>query len=224
MVKCISSAPFLAAAFVLVAGGCSGVPDESPMLEETTERSAAVEDGIVVGEEIVADGSPPAIPGATADDAPLPFAGESIEGGPSIVEGVSGADGVAADVVGAPPYLITRVRTGEYGPCANRLGTYQGIYTLPLYHYNTNLGLVYHWDTVFVRSYRIGDYRYIEYRARGFYTTYRYKGCYGNAPVHSYYGAGKVSQLQTLRQLCPARFMTCTPGSYIYSSWRYGGW
>ena len=78
------------------------------------------------------------------------------------------------------------------------------------------------WNSVPVREYWEGDYRNFESRERGFTSAYRFHGCLSSALTYRYYGAAKASRTVTLKQFCPPDYMSCTPGSTIYSSWRAG--
>jgi hypothetical protein len=125
---------------------------------------------------------------------------------------------VQADEV-RPAYYLYNIRTGEMGPCANRVGTYEGKFAVPRWHYSTSLGKVYRHSTVYVRRYSVGQYKYTEYKQKGFTSAYRYKGCYGNYPARGYYGAHKVSRIKTLVQFCRD---SCNGGSWSYKPWKHG--
>lgn len=122
----------------------------------------------------------------------------------------------------APAYYLYLRYTGEAGPCSGTyIGTYQGVYTLPSgTHYQSSLGVIQYYSTVYVRTYKIGNQKFTEYRHRGFNNAFRYRGCYNYDLAYRYYGNNKVSRLATRIQNC--YWTSCTPGTWQYGSWRNG--
>jgi hypothetical protein len=109
-----------------------------------------------------------------------------------------------------PAYFLWSSRTGEYGPCANRVGTYVGEW---------GIGTT-GWDSIYVGHRWIGDYSFYDYRDRGFDTAYVYYGCYGSYPAYGYYGAHKISRGVHVQYYCPLD--TCYYQGTQYDSWRSG--
>lgn len=137
-------------------------------------------------------------------------------------EGVVDPPGAVDPLDNAGPayHLYNIYYSGPCAPGAPR-SKYLGEFTLPRYHYNTSLGRVWHYQTVYVRSYKDSSYKYTEYKQRGFRTAYKYVICPSTGGYYyAYYGAKKVGRIIVYRQPCWSG--GCGPGGYIYKSWKVG--
>jgi hypothetical protein len=113
--------------------------------------------------------------------------------------------------VSRPAYFLWSSRTGEYGPCADRVGNYVGEY---------GIGAT-QWDSIYIGHRWIGDDSYYDYEDRGFDTAYAYYGCYGSYPAYGYYGAHKISRAVHEHWYCPLD--TCYYRGTTQDPW-HSGW
>ena len=120
-----------------------------------------------------------------------------------VAPSVAHADGAG------PAYFLYSSNSGEYGPCGNTVGAYQGEFSIGNYYYRSQY-----------KGHRwIGDTSIYDYQDQGFNTAYRYKGCYNSYPAYGYYGAHKIVRDYTVEYECPADQMSC-----VYRGTHYGGW
>lgn len=117
----------------------------------------------------------------------------------------------ASAQVSGPAYFLWSSPTGEYGPCANRVGNYVGEYGISIRQ----------WDQIYVGHHWVGDYSFYDYEDRGFDTAYAYYGCYNSYPAYGYYGAHKISRGVHQQYWCPLD--TCYYQGTIQDSW-HSGW
>jgi hypothetical protein len=139
--------------------------------------------------------------------------------GPPSPDSSSPTDNALADSF-VPAWFLFSISTGQYGPCRNQVGTYEGEYYVPRYHYSTGIGKVYYYRTVYLGSKTTSNNKYFYYREEGFTTAYRYHGCYSGAPARGYYGAKKASRSKTLTRVCWSG--GCNAGTWSYGQWRNG--
>ncbi len=116
---------------------------------------------------------------------------------------------VLAAVMG-PAYFLGSVRTGEYGPCSETIGAYEGESRISATLY----------DSVYIGTQQTTSYKYVRFEDRGFNSAYRYRGCYGSYPAWGYYGAHEISRTATQVWLCYED--QCMNPIWYYSAWRSG--
>ena len=126
-----------------------------------------------------------------------------------LAAGAGGATAAHADVGAGPAYFLSSVGTGQPGPCADRVGDYQGEISIEPYDYRWQY-MGHNW---------IGDVSVYEYQDQGFDTAAEYLGCYGSYPAYGYYGAHKISRVVSIEYECPA-----DQGGCLYRGTHYGDW